>query len=1347
MDQEDNQINKSNQHHHSEIRPSSAKSNLSSVSISGSNMSQEEDETFDSLDPLNPSATTSNINIPSSQINTSVAQQIISDSNIIRHQPIDGSSAGLNNNSPGLFRPYEVMDHPIGMDLPSVVGTSSSSVTASGATGIVAAANPWLPFMNASFPNFPSVVPSSLYPQNIFNSSQNMMPSFSSYLPGLPSNFPSISSISTNIPRMPSINMPTFNVPSIPSGLPSFNLPSMPSLPNLIMSGRQIKSWNDLKDAVRIAHRRLSEVSSKVPFAFNFRQIHLKNPDGSISSGIRIYFLCPSNVSSETSLHYCDVFDATSDNSCSSSLNDSKTSDQFNQSFNRRHNRTSSSAASESNVDMSGHHGASSPSVISMETADTASMNSLSPSPSMESLQQNITHEPNGPSPSVPKLVADVPKCIRTSFEWKQLIESRFKSSNNSCSMNIEEKLQMERKRIMLSGITSYEFDLNSKRFLFTSGHNLFYFDDDQGSTHPDPLVASTASHDLESDDGPPYLPTRIETNLKSAKMNPQICPSNPDLIAFAAEGNIYVSCIKSGQEVRLTNTRQDDRHCVSAGLPSYVIQEEFRRYTGFWWRPENNLKQHHHSHQSKTSHMNSSSDDVNQIIPNILVEDDEVEDEDGSGDKRNCITYAILYEEIDETHVDVVKIPSYDGQTEEYRFPRPGEQNAISSLRLVTFNYDTITGSILETHTDHSEDFPHLHIPLLHAIFPEYEYLTRVGFVSRNIFWIQLLNRKQTHLVLSLVSVDNSFPPQIIHEEISSKYWLNVGEVLHFVSSGGSLDSLKVGSDLTFIWSSEESGFRHLYSIKVRISDAQTVDDSKHELHQQHTHRSTGTSSGGPSNSLDDDNLLMEGLVHNHQHRGPSLTSTIKSILMEKMQLTSGNWEVSDRDVWIDESNQLIYFIGLKEIPLERHLYVTSLTPPDPKYNPIKRLTDSGFSHTYVSFDSSYKFFVNIQSNISMPPFGYVYQMNLPFNPPKPTNHDHNASSTPVVSEASSSSSSSPKRKSKEFKKSGLGHRRSSSLASEILPKFRKLGLIVTNPFIASIVSNTSSSTVHHISPSDANSLLLSHSPNHPSPVPHSISPLIPSQMSSCLSTINDSIDLLPGLPKPELFTYQLKNSGELIYGVIFKPEFMENGVKYPCMLDIYGGPEVQVVSNSFKGVRNVRRHLLASEGYVVCSFDTRGSHHRGKNFEGHIYKKMGQVEIEDQVEVLQWLSENTGYIDMKRIAIHGWSYGGYLSLMGLAQRPDIFKLGIAGAPVTKWSLYDTGYTERYMDTPFNNPEGYTKGSVISYVDDFPDDENRLLIIHGLMDENVHFLHSVELINALIRAGKPYQLQVSSCR
>ena len=147
--------------------------------------------------------------------------------------------------------------------------------------------------------------------------------------------------------------------------------------------------------------------------------------------------------------------------------------------------------------------------------------------------------------------------------------------------------------------------------------------------------------------------------------------------------------------------------------------------------------------------------------------------------------------------------------------------------------------------------------------------------------------------------------------------------------------------------------------------------------------------------------------------------------------------------------------------------------------------------------------------------------------------------------------------------------------------------------------------------------------------------------------------------------------------------------------------------------------------------------------------------------MEVLHWLSSVTGYLDLSRVAIHGWSYGGYLSLMGLIQYPSEFKVrpgpvsgcgvtgvlvqvAVAGAPVTSWQLYDTGYTERYLDRPSAKPNGYKLGSILNFVGQLPDEEGRLLIMHGTMDENVHFMqHTAQLINLLIKHGKPYQLQV----
>ncbi|KAJ3278989.1 hypothetical protein HK104_001864 [Borealophlyctis nickersoniae] len=165
-----------------------------------------------------------------------------------------------------------------------------------------------------------------------------------------------------------------------------------------------------------------------------------------------------------------------------------------------------------------------------------------------------------------------------------------------------------------------------------------------------------------------------------------------------------------------------------------------------------------------------------------------------------------------------------------------------------------------------------------------------------------------------------------------------------------------------------------------------------------------------------------------------------------------------------------------------------------------------------------------------------------------------------------------------------------------------------------------------------------------------------------------------------------------------------------------------------------------------------------------------MGTVELRDQVEALLYLATNGactytkdcdlgpawealktearerrygGYIDPEKVAITGWSYGGYLSLMALAQYPSIFKMSLAGAPVTCWELYDTGYTERYMGLPDENPEGYRRGRVLEHIDRFPDSENRLLVVHGLIDENVHFKNTELLVSALVRHSKPHQVQI----
>ena len=174
------------------------------------------------------------------------------------------------------------------------------------------------------------------------------------------------------------------------------------------------------------------------------------------------------------------------------------------------------------------------------------------------------------------------------------------------------------------------------------------------------------------------------------------------------------------------------------------------------------------------------------------------------------------------------------------------------------------------------------------------------------------------------------------------------------------------------------------------------------------------------------------------------------------------------------------------------------------------------------------------------------------------------------------------------------------------------------------------------------------------------------------------------------------------------------------------------QSALDSWQGTaRNMRAQYLRGLGFLVFILDNRGSAGRGLQFEAPIRWDMGNVEVADQVDGVRWLVEQ-GLADRNRVGVYGWSYGGYMALMCLARAPETFHAAVAGAPVSAWDGYDTFYTERYMGLPQENAEGYRASSVMEHVANI---RGRLLLVHGLIDENVHFRHTARLINALIRA------------
>ncbi|MEO7003406.1 MAG: DPP IV N-terminal domain-containing protein [Ktedonobacterales bacterium] len=225
--------------------------------------------------------------------------------------------------------------------------------------------------------------------------------------------------------------------------------------------------------------------------------------------------------------------------------------------------------------------------------------------------------------------------------------------------------------------------------------------------------------------------------------------------------------------------------------------------------------------------------------------------------------------------------------------------------------------------------------------------------------------------------------------------------------------------------------------------------------------------------------------------------------------------------------------------------------------------------------------------------------------------------------------------------------------------------------------------------------------------------------------------------LQPPEIVTLRNRD-GVLLYSALYKPPADQFGAgPYPTIVSVYGGPGPQSVVNAWARTASLRIQYLRSLGYLVFQLDNRGSARRGVAFEGAIRRCMGTVEVDDQVDGVRWLVEQ-GLSDPQRVGVMGWSYGGYMALRCLEKAPDVFAVAVAGAPVTSWDGYDTAYTERYMSTPNANPAGYAEGSVLKHVDTI---SGKLLIVHGMLDENVHFRHTARLLNALIHAGKPFDL------
>ncbi|KAG0257585.1 dipeptidylpeptidase [Mortierella polycephala] len=941
--------------------------------------------------------------------------------------------------------------------------------------------------------------------------------------------------------------------------------------------------------------------------------------------------------------------------------------------------------------------------------------------------------------------------------------------------------------------LSFYQFEPQRNLLLFPYGATIYTGQvQEDGNVNPQPAQANyaaagssanksytsmvhnalTAGLNLVSVSGPLTSPrasfsSATATNLDKGagslgtKADPRLGGSGMDLISFTRDQDIWVMTT-SGVETQLTFcSRNKKKSNISCGIAEFVMQEEFHRFTNYYWAPPStSTLTSWQSQQPPSIHTVSSSSQstpptsqqptmplgASSPSPSAQSPSSTFSSPSFLGtssaplssrlDSRTPVE-RIIYLQVSEAMVDLVVIPRHGVQPEyeEYRYPRAGTPNAVSDLQIVDF--------VPKRHEEDVVPEP-LHKRLwgkasLYKMFPWIEYIVRFGWLSDGeSVWVQILDRRQqtTAIVMIPLACFMSVAEQaestdkteenlasmirVIYEE-QSDYWINVTDIMYIfpreyqpVVDHAHASDIK--DTIQFIVPSERTGYRHLY-------------------------------------------------LASHSTR---FGSTI-------VPITEGQYQIVDKPITVDPVRQLVYFMAKRDSVLEAHLYVASYATGTQPGN-VKRLTELGYSHQ-VTVDVEKDRFLTMYSSVDQSPACAVFYLRWgdcksggpSMSPaehgekpvwcpcgcrfPKVSSHAYmiregirnltakEIQRFPIVFSDNHSSHGRP------FSDSSMGTSRmdtafsgfragsmnsisgflaSHLLATNLLPSSKSLGRSHDSSMV---LSSSSGATTHKPSFKFVPTVHPSAS-SSPSPTP---------SFASVGGAVNASHH-----PVGEFFKFMSSDNVEL-HGCLYRPVNYVQGQKYPTLVSIYGGPRSQMVSNEYKLPKFLRVFLATRLGHAVVMIDGRGSNDRGLNFEGHLRHQMGQIEIRDQVEGLQFLTqpENGGLVDMDRVAISGWSYGGYLSLMAIAQYPHIFKIAIAGAPVTQWELYNSAYTERYMGLVNENKDGYAKSNVLSWIDKFPDSENRLLIAHGLIDENVHFKNTETLAAELVRFNKPHQIQL----
>ncbi|KAF9274516.1 dipeptidylpeptidase, partial [Mortierella alpina] len=751
------------------------------------------------------------------------------------------------------------------------------------------------------------------------------------------------------------------------------------------------------------------------------------------------------------------------------------------------------------------------------------------------------------------------------------------------------------------------------------------------------------------------------------AKADPRLGGSCMDLIAFTRDQDMWVMTTL-GVETQLTFcSRNKKKADISCGIAEFVMQEEFHRFTNYYWAPNTGASsaaaRRKHSTPSEappahftppTAHRPAASSGASSPIPSQTPVFSPPTPEaspplpvPAASNLHSRTTEKILYLQVSEAMVDLVVIPrqGMHPEFEEYRYPHAGTPNAVSDLQIVEF--------IAKQHEEDVVPEP-LHKRLwgrasLYKLFPWLEYIVRFGWLpDGESVWVQILDRRQQITAIITIPLDcfMSVAEQaessdlkeddiasrirVIYEE-QSDYWINVTDIMHiFPREDRPLaDNTDEKDSIQFIISSERTGFRHLY------------------------------------------------LATHSTHSG----STV-------VPITSGEYQVVDKPITVDEARRLVYFIAKRDSVLETHLYVASYATGAHPEN-VRRLTEPGYSHS-VAMDVEKNRFLTMYSSVDKSPACAVLHLrwsdcrqhgsnatrsaqienggrcfprtwcDCGCQLPKISSHAFviregirnldvkEIRRSPVVPSTSLNSLHHSNQHSRSFSDSSMSN---PAVRVDIaLDGFKAGSMNSISGFLAShLLSSSLLSGPKALSKQDSNMVLSSNGSTTErktslrfAQTPSSSAPSSTGSngsfgtASAPANTINASHH-----PVAEFFSF-MSSDGVQLHGCLYRPANYVRGQKYPTLVSIYGGPRSQMVTNEYKLPKFLRVFLATRLGHAVVMIDGRGSNDRGLGFEGKLKHRMGQIELKDQVEGLEFLArpENGGLVDMDRVAISGWSY-----------------------------------------------------------------------------------------------------------